>query len=219
MNSFNNYNNPNPYQELNESSLKRLWEHNIKHDCGALTAFRKYNNCGYDSDGETCYESSGEPVLLTRKENQKRNLSLAADLKKLGYGITKIIGNYPEGGKVVKEVSYFVVNLENSKNFKQDLIKLGGKYNQDSILYIPQNAIENKSDEKAALYGTNDCCNNWLPKGNTEIFNKGKIGYNSPIYTSKINGRPFIFESAIITDEIFGSATTARLADKFSQDI
>jgi len=27
---------------LNESSLSRVWSHNEKHDCGAMTAFRNY---------------------------------------------------------------------------------------------------------------------------------------------------------------------------------
>jgi len=38
------------------------------------------------------------------------------------------------------------------------------------------------------------CKNNWLSYGKKEIFNKSKLGYGSPIYTSRINGRPFIFE-------------------------
>jgi hypothetical protein len=36
------------FKELFESSLSRLWRHNDIHDCAALTAFRKYHNCGYD---------------------------------------------------------------------------------------------------------------------------------------------------------------------------
>lgn len=204
-------------KQLDESSLSRLWSHNLEHDCGALTAFRKYTNCGFTDSGEWC--SDKEPVLLTKKDNTKRNLALAADLKKAGYGITKIVGSYPEGGTSVKEISYFVVDLKDSGKLKKDLIKLGEKYDQDSILFIPQGAINNTSSEKAKLYGTNSCCNNWIGKGKTVPFAKGSLGVDSPIYTSFVGGRPFIFESAQYTDEIFGSSTSAILADRFSRSI
>ena len=32
--------------DMNESSLSRLWTHNEKHDCGAITAFRVAADCG-----------------------------------------------------------------------------------------------------------------------------------------------------------------------------
>jgi len=198
---------------MNESSLSRVWKHNEEHDCAALTAFRKYTNCGFDTNGNPC--TNKQPVKITNKENQKRNLGLASDIKQLGYNITKIIGTYPEGGTTAKEVSYFVVDVKDSGALERDIKKLGQKYDQDSVLFIPKGAIQNKT--KAYLIGTNKCCNNWLGFGQKEVFNKGKIGYSSPIYTTKINGRPFIFENIKITDEIFGSSTTAILSKTFSE--
>jgi len=198
---------------INESSLSRLWRHNVEHDCAAITAFRKYNNCGYDDNGEPCDD---EPVKLSKGDNIKRNAALASDLKRKGYGITKIIGKYPEGGSITKEVSYFVVDLDDNGNIKDDIISLGKKYSQDSVLIIPKGSIDNKAT--AFLYGTNNCCNNWLGMGNTKTFEKGKLGYESPIYTSFVNGRPFIFESCILSNEIFGSGTNAIMADKWSKD-
>mgnify|MGYP003665450360 FL=1 len=53
---------------LNESSLSRIWRHNEQHDTGALTAFRK---------GEDC----GEGTPYTSKQNAQRNKSLMAKLK------------------------------------------------------------------------------------------------------------------------------------------
>lgn len=164
---------------LNESSLSRLWKHNEEHDCGALTAFRKAPNCG-----------EGEPY--TKKENNQRNKSLLAKLKSKGYGVTKLHGKYPEGGKSVTEISYFVVDLDDNGNLKKDLRKLGEEFDQDSILFVPKGAI--KGDTKAYLIGTNHCDNNWLGYGKMEVFAKGRMGYDSPIYTSMVNGRPFIFE-------------------------
>jgi len=165
---------------LNESSLSRLWKHNKEHDAGAITAFRKG-----PGDGET-----GE--LYTKKENTQRNKSLLAKLKTKGYGVTKLHGSYPEGGKTTKEISYFVVDLNDTGKLEKDLRKLGQNFEQDSVLFVPKGAIQN--DTKAYLIGTNKYDNNWLGFGKKEIFNKGKMGYSSPIYTSKVNGRPFIFE-------------------------
>jgi len=167
-------------QHINESSLSRIWKHNKEHDAGALTAFRKGPECG-----------SGK--LYSKKENAQRNKSLLAKLKSKGYGVTKLHGSYPEGGKTTKEVSYFVVDLGDTGKLEKDLRKFGQEFEQDSILFIPKGAIEGNS--KAYLIGTNRCDNNWLGFGKKEVFNKGRIGYDSPIYTSKVNGRPFIFES------------------------
>ena len=203
------------FKELFESSLSRLWRHNDLHDCAALTAFRKYHNCGYDEDGNPC-PGEETPQELTKQENKKRNAALASDLKSRGYGITKIMGTYPEGGRTVNEVSYFVVDLENKGTLERDIKQLGEKYNQDSILFVPQGAVQNKT--KAYLIGTNKCCNNWLGYGKKEVFNKGKMGYSSPIYTSKINGRPFIFENIKTTDIIFGSSTNAILAERWAKE-
>lgn len=166
-------------QVLTESSLSRIWRHNEKFDCGALTAFRKGENCG-----------EGRPY--TSKENRQRNKSLKAKLLAKGYGVTALDGVYPEGGKQAKEESYFVVDLNNTGTLEKELKKLGEMFEQDSILFIPRGSIQ--GDAKAYLIGTNKCSNNWLGYGKKEVFNKGKVGYDSPIYTSYVNGRPFIFE-------------------------
>ena len=170
---------------LQESSLSRLWRHNGEHDCGAMTAFRTAADCG---EGEK----------YTKADNKKRNKSLLAKIKSKGYGATTLKGKYPEGGKEAKEISYFIVDLEDGGNLEKDMKKFGEEFEQDSILYVPKGAIQNKS--KAHLIGTNHCKNNWLGYHRTEVFNKGKMGYDSPIYTSYVNGRPFIFEE--VGDEI-----------------
>ena len=170
---------------LQESSLSRLWRHNEKHDCGAMTAFRTAADCG---EGEK----------YTNADNKKRNKSLLAKIKSKGYGATTLKGKYPEGGKEAKEISYFIVDLEDDGNLEKDMKKFGEEFEQDSILYVPKGAIQNES--KAYLIGTNHCKNNWLGYHRREVFNKGKMGYDSPIYTSYVNGRPFIFEE--VGDEI-----------------
>lgn len=110
----------------------------------------------------------------------------------LGYGVTNVSGRYPEGGKTVKEWSFFVVNLKDDPKFVDEIIKLGEFFEQDSVLIIPKGAIANKAT--AYLYGTNHCPNSWLGWHNTNPFERGKLGYSSPIYSTHVNGRPFIFE-------------------------
>lgn len=171
MNNFKEY--------INESSLYRLWKHNENHDCAAMTAYRKKRDCG-----------NGD--VYTKKENKTRNKSLLAKLKTKGYSVTSLKGKYPEGGTIGKEESFFIVDINDTKNLLNDIKSLGEEFEQDSVLFIPSGSINNKS--KAFLISTNKCENNWLEYGKKEIFNKGKIGYESPIYTSYVNGRPFIFE-------------------------
>ena len=170
---------------VNESSLSRIWNHNKLHDCGALTAFRDKRDCG-----------KGEPY--TRKEKNQRNKSLLSKLKSKGYGVTTLKGKYPEDGKSVLEVSFFVVDIKDSGKLKSDIVSLGDDFDQDSILFIPKGSIN--GDDKAFLVGTNDCKGNFLNRGQTMDFNKGKLGVSTPIYTSYVNGRPFIFEN--VDDDI-----------------
>lgn len=165
---------------MNESSLYRIYSMNEKHDCGALTAFRKARDCG-----------KGEPY--TRKENKQRNKSLLSKLMAKGYSVTTLLGKYPEGGVESKETSYFVVDIKNTGDLLKDLKQFGKDNQQDSILFIPRGTVN--GDDKAFLIGTNHCENNWLGYGKKEFFgNGGKFGKSSKIYTSYVNGRPFIFE-------------------------
>lgn len=195
-------------RNIKESSLSRLWRHNEEHDCGAMTAFRKARDCG---EGER----------YTRKENKQRNRKLLAQLKSMGYGVTTIHGKYPEGGSETTETSYFVVDLEDKGDLKENMMRLGEEYEQDSILFIPKGAIQGEA--KAYLIGTNHCPNNWLGYHKKEEFEKGRLGYDSPIYTSYVNGRPFIFEE--VGKEIklpasgMGVWAMHRVAEKSWEDI
>jgi len=193
-----------------ESSLSRIWKHNEEHDCGAITAFRIARDCG---EGER----------YTKKENMQRNKSLLANLKVKGYSVTKLHGKYPEGmsGLVGKEISYFVVDIKDDGNLEQTLKKLGKEFEQDSILSVPKGSVQGNA--KAYLIGTNTCKNNWLGYGKKEIFKRGRMGYDSPIYTSYVNGRPFIFEE--VGEEVldpgngFGVWSMNLVAEKSWKDI
>lgn len=164
---------------INESSLSRLWSHNEKYDCAALTAFRRGADCG---EGEK----------YNHKDNQKRNKSLKAKLMSKDYDITSLKGKYPEGGRTGMETSFFVVNSKEDSNFFKVIANFGEHFDQDSVLLIPKGAINNTA--KAYLYGTNHCENNDLGYHKKHTFERGKLGRTSPIYTSYVGKRPFIFE-------------------------
>ena len=190
-------------RELNESSLSRVYRHNLLHDCGALTAWRKAEKCG-------------EGRLFTHKENAQRNRSLLSKLKGRGYGVTTLRGRYPEGGRITTEESYFVVDVDDGGLLETELRNLGQHFDQDSVLIIPKGTVGGQA--KAFLLGTNRCPGNWIGFGTKEFFNQGKFGYGSKIYTSYVNGRPFIFEE--VGDEVpspgsgFGWWSLHRAANK-----
>ena len=190
-------------RELNESSLSRVYRHNLLHDCGALTAWRKAEKCG-------------EGRLFTHKENAQRNRSLLSKLKARGYGVTTLRGRYPEGGRITTEESYFVVDVDDGGLLETELRNLGRHFDQDSVLIIPKGTVGGQA--KAFLLGTNRCPGNWIGFGTKEFFNQGKFGYGSKIYTSYVNGRPFIFEE--VGDEVqspgsgFGWWSLHRAASK-----
>jgi hypothetical protein len=167
---------------LNESSLSRVWKHATEHETGTITAFRYAKECG---EGEK----------YTKSENKKRNVALKAKLMALGYGVTSIAGTYIENFKSdneieVKEDSFLVVDLKDAGNLKKDLVKLGTMFEQDSITF-------SKPSGEYVLISTNKC-----PKGYP---GEGRIGVEVKLgkplfgkkgeFHSKVNGRPFVFES------------------------
>lgn len=86
-----------------------------------------------------------------RAENNNRNDELQKDLRKLGYGVIRVKGCYPEMGKEVeKENSFLVIDLEDDPDFTYRLYEKSESYEQDCFLYKP---IEEKT---AYLIGTND---------------------------------------------------------------
>jgi hypothetical protein len=167
---------------LNESSLSRVWKHATEHETGTITAFRYAKECG---EGEK----------YAKSENLKRNAALKAKLMSQGYGITSIAGTYIENFKSdneieVKEASFLVVDLKDTGNLKKTLIKLGTMFEQDSITFsLPSGEYY--------LISTNKC-----PKGYP---GEGRIGVEVKLgkplfgkkgeFHSKVNGRPFVFES------------------------
>jgi len=174
-----------PDKQLNESGLARLSKHMEEHDCGTITAFRSKEGCAGPDD-----------KVYSRVDNQKRNKQLYANLQMMGYGVTAVHGAYIENygtkdAKEVRENVYFVVDIKDGGKLREDLINLGGKYEQDSILFIP------KEGEGSVLIGTNNCPNSYPGFGKEQKFNDRKMGKGGEFMT-KISGRPFMFEETLL---------------------
>lgn len=107
-------------KNITEASLSRVWQHaNSDRPIALLTAFR------------------GE---YSREENIQRNKTLAATIRKLGYGFFFLDGYWIENQGTENEVhvsedSLFVIgNAGEDQQFRQQMIELGAKYNQDGVL-------------------------------------------------------------------------------------
>jgi hypothetical protein len=162
---------------INESSLNKAYQYSIKHDTGFINASRGN---------------------LTRKINKSRNKALEASLASKGYGITSVKGSYIENyekkdAREVGEITFFVVDYRDRGNLKSNLVALGEKFNQDSVLFVK------KGGEEAELVGTNDS----KSPGRGKIEKRKNIVYGkSGKIMTRVNGRPFIFKESIIKDDI-----------------
>lgn len=193
------------YELLKESSLSRIWRKTQKHSCGTITAFR----------GDLPYE-----------ENVRNNKKLVAYLQDKGYSVTGIQGTYIEnfrsdeqkeedrirrsrGEEVeveperhVNERSYFVCNEkvegDDGGELKNDLIKLGELFDQDSVMIIPFGG------KNAYLYGTSKREESYPGYGEAEVVGSGKYGKAAGQFLSKIKSREFAFEDIQVPQTING---------------
>ena len=124
---------------LSESSLSRIYRHIQKTDVAIITAYRDdpFDLSKCLSDAEVVEADTKNP----RASNLLRNRNLKAVLLSKKYGVTKVKGSYIEDFDTpqaieVKENSLFVVNLEQDPNFVNDIVMLGKKFCQDSVLII-----------------------------------------------------------------------------------
>lgn len=163
--------------------LTQILKHTKNANIAILTAFR-----GLDTDQE--YTESELNKHLA--DNRARNKKLATEIRRAGYGFTKVKGSYPEkiNGKDVRvdEESFFITdNNTNAKEHLKDLaIRLGRKYNQDSVLFKEQ-------DGDAVLLGTNTT--GYPGLGKEERLGKWHTNKVSDYFTKLKNGKKFIFEA------------------------
>jgi len=178
---------------LNESSLSRVYHFIGKTDVAVITAFR-------DDPADLSKCSSPDPTASDDHggisgSNMLRNRNLKAALLSLKYGVTKAKGSYIEDFETpdaveVGEQSLIVVNLEEDSNFINNIIMLGKKFCQDSVLIIPMGG------QGAYLYGTN---NSEFPGLDQKIeVGNLKMGEESEFMT-RVQGRPFTFSEGLET--------------------
>ena len=165
--------------QLDEGSIMRLMGHTQNRNVGIISAFRG---------------------RYTKRENLTRSAKMEGEIRGAGYGFYRLEGHYIEGygsekEKDVHERSIFVIGKEgeDSGNLKGLLMKLGAKYNQDSILFKPYN------DKKAYLIGTQSKNEDGDPVEFPGLGNSVSVGEFQPMkvsqFYSRMKGRPFVFES------------------------
>ena len=178
---------------IDESSLSRLYKHYKGHDSGTISACRG---------------------SFTKNENNIRTNELYVVLIGLGYSVTKIKGSYIEtqddgSKKEVSEDSFIVVDIKDKGDLKKNLIKLGEKFDQDSITFSL------KSGEYF-LIGT-------TKRDGAEPVYHQEIKLGAPMFgkdgeiKSKVNGRPFVFEGVVSTrilDDVYPLITRKLYLEK-----
>lgn len=160
-------------QQINESSLARVYAHTKNRNVGIISADRGEN---------------------TAEENQAKNQQLQQDLRERGYGFVKIRGRYIENYKTdqenpVDENSILVVGDVGDDGGKLlgHLKELGAKYNQDSILH------KSHDSEDAKLHGTKE--GGWPGLGKEESVGEFHPARAGEFHTVMKGGRTFAFES------------------------
>jgi hypothetical protein len=173
---------------LSESSLSRVHQHITEHDSAVISASR--NDI---FEREKCTDNA--IVAEPDDTNMLRTRNLKATLLALGYGVTKMRGTYiedfdsPEAVEVGED-SLFVVNLAAAKNFFADLVELGEKFCQDSVLLIP------RGGQDAFLHGTNH--SEFPGYDNKVVVGNLKLGEDAEFMT-RTQGRPFTFTESLET--------------------
>jgi len=172
--------------------------------------------------------------LYGKEENDTRTQNLISDVRGSGFGFVKMKGRYVEGYGTegektpVQEDVLFIaskpmkvntettsqeekkhndeVNAKWNQEFKQKMIALGNKYDQESIVFKPY------EEEKAYLIGTTDVDENgkkvWPGYGNMVEVGDVKLGKAGIFHTMLWkNKRTFTFESVEYPKSFMGSWT------------
>lgn len=184
---------------IKESTLNKIEEYVNNYDCAILTAWRgnlkdetentfkpKHISHNPSKRGEKIEgEYMNHNDEFSTEEKKFYNRELKAKLLSKGYGVTNVRGSYkesilPEG----QEESFFVVNLNNDENFKENIASLSEYYNQDSFIYSPKDTTE------GFLIGTNAAD---FPGFGEEIPNGKFIKNVQSMFMSRIGNKGFSF--------------------------
>ena len=180
---------------INEAGLNKIRQDMLDYDTAFITAFRG----DYDDVSMCVYTPPSEEVNERDKmgkrgvRNKKNNRELSAFLLSQGYGVKNVQGSYIENfGSVdpekvpreVKEASFFVTNLNNDPEFAEQIINLGKRFCQDSVIIVPKG-------EEGYIYGTNN--GKYPGLDNKETVGKFAGGETGE-FMSRIKSRPFVMK-------------------------
>ena len=180
---------------INEAGLSKIRQDMSDYDTAFITAFR-----GDINDKSMCvYVPDSEEELSERskqgkkaKTNRRNNKELLAYLLSQGYGVKNVQGSYIENfgsldpeklPREVKENSFFVTNLNDDPEFLEQIINLGKRFCQDSVILVPKG-------EEGYLYGTNTTYPGLDKKEKVGKFAGGETGE----FMSRIKSRPFVMK-------------------------
>ncbi len=201
---------------INEAGLNKIRQDMSDYDTAFITAFR-----GDITDKSVCvYIPPSEEELSERdkmgkrgESNKRNNKELSAFLLSQGYGIKNVQGSYIENfGSIdpekipreVKEASFFVANLKDDPHFFEEIINLGKRYCQDSVILVPKG-------EEGYIYGTNKGKYPGLDQKETV----GKfMGGETGEFMSRKGGRPFVMKEDEETKTYEGLPGKQRQAAK-----
>ena len=193
---------------LLEKSASRMLYHMQRHDTAFVTAYRND-----PTDFTKCM-----PIHSQNPDNKERNKELKSSLFQRRYGVTSVMGIYIEGfktkaAKEVREHSFFVVNLEDDEDFRDEIFKLSEFYCQDSFLFV------NKGAQEAFLIGTNK---DDFPGYGKEAPQGPFVVGEEAEFMSRVGQRPVHFQEGLETKAKMQNNTKyliSKLAKKVQQEM
>ena len=188
------------------AGLSRIVKHRNEANCVCISACRTYKDTFTQEVKEQVTAETIKPYIMTKAENIARTAKLRAALKaNKQLNVIELAGSYIEeiSGVAMPEFSFFVWSDNLDYNLLGEAIKLGNKFNQDSIayaekgkdfaLYCSSNNVEGYSvgqkmaTFKGTKYGTTEYTDI------DELTGK-EIKVISEVF-SKVRGRPFFFKN------------------------
>ena len=166
-------------QYITESSLSRIMQHiQSPKPFGVISPFRADNSA---------------------KENEDAYNELKNDVRKLGYGYIPLQGGYKEESGFVKEKSLFIPGIS-----RKEIIDLGKKYGQYSVLYKEGNDFSEIGTNKNAGIGKKLMSFKTTGK-NISVDDVGDMftEFFSKLVKGSHAGKKFLFVSEVQTGNMF----------------
>lgn len=174
---------------MNDSALHQAWKHVRDHDSGIITAqCEKY----------------------TEADHAKRNLSLTAKLRHLGYFILRVNGSHTQGygsdhAREVDAVLFLVADIADSGCLEQKLRELGAEFEQDSILFIHAGGTDGK------LLETSLHANGEIKKLNNPVFGENGEVVVHEGHPFSLSGESRIVEPLMTVNGRWGNSIAAKM--------